>query len=192
MSDTAAQAPSAVADLEAQMAAARRGDADAFTDLFLASERHLRLLAYGVLRDASLVDDALQETALRAFRGLGRFRGEAHLATWLHRITVRVCLDMLSDAKHQTALAQRALPAESFVAAPDALLGDQARLAAALARLSPQQRAVVVVVLQLGFDINGAAAVLAIPRGTVASRLHAARQALMSALSEEDPDDPRA
>ena len=169
----------------AQLAAARRGDGDAFADLFLAHERRLRALAFGVLRDPDLVDDALQETALRAFRALGRFHGEALVGTWLHRITVRVCLDMIDDTRRQTALARRAegaRPRGLVVADPQAVVDDQTRLAAALAQLSPAQRAVVVVVLQLGFDLSTAATILAVPRGTVASRLYAARQVLMAAL----------
>ncbi len=169
------------AETDAQLKAARRGDGDAFVDLFMAHERRLRLLAFGVLRDADLVDDALQETALRAFRSLGRFRGEAAIGTWLHRIALRACLDMMADTQRQVALAQRAQAAEP-AAEPDAALDDKTRLARALAQLSPQQRSVVVVVLQLGFDLQSAATILAVPRGTVASRLYAARQALMTAL----------
>jgi RNA polymerase sigma-70 factor (ECF subfamily) len=176
------------AETDAQLKAARRGDGDAFVDLFMAHERRLRLLAFGVLRDPNLVDDALQETALRAFRSLGRFRGEARMGTWLHRIALRVCLDMIADTQRQVALAQRAQPTEPAAADPDAALDDQTRLARALAQLSPQQRSVVVVVLQLGFDLQSAATILAIPRGTVASRLYAARQALMTALHpQEEP-----
>jgi RNA polymerase sigma-70 factor (ECF subfamily) len=186
MTDTLPEAPVVAATLDRRVAAARRGDADAFVDLFLASERRLRLLAFGVLRDPDSVDDALQETALRAFRGLGRFRGEAQLATWLHRITVHVCLDMLAQAQRQAGLAQRMRPAQTVAAPPEAALDGQRRLSAALARLSPQQRAVVAVVLQLGFDTESAAAILEIPRGTVASRLHAARQALMAALASQE------
>ncbi len=175
------------AETDAQLKAARRGDGDAFVDLFMAHERRLRLLAFGVLRDADLVDDALQETALRAFRSLGRFRGEAAIGTWLHRITLRACLDMMADTQRQVTLAQRAQAVEP-AADPDATLDDQTRLAKALAQLSPQQRSVVVVVLQLGFDLQSAATILAVPRGTVASRLYAARQALMTALlSKEEP-----
>lgn len=174
------------AKTSAQLRAAKRGDDAAFVDLFLAHESQLRLLACGVLRDPGLVDDALQETALRAFRSLGRFRGEARLSTWLHRITYRVCLDLLAEARRQVTLAERAHAAAAWASDPEALLDDQARLAEALTGLSPQQRAVVVVVLQLGFDLRSAATILAVPRGTVASRLHAARQALMAALTTEE------
>ena len=170
------------AETDAHPKAAKGGNGDEFVDLFMAHERRLRLLAFGVLRDPDLVDDALQETALRAFRSLGKFRGEARVGTWLHRIALRVCFDMIADTKRQLALAERARPCEFAAADPDTALDEQNRLAKALAQLSPQQRAVVVVVLQLGFDLRSAATILAIPRGTVASRLHAARQELMAAL----------
>ena len=108
------------------------------------------------------------------------------MGTWLHRITVRVCLDMIDDARRQAALAQRARPVELAAADPDVAVDDHTRLAAALAQLSPAQRAVVVVVLQLGFDLTTAATILAVPRGTVASRLFAARQTLMAALDTRE------
>jgi RNA polymerase sigma-70 factor, ECF subfamily len=171
-----------ITETDAQLKAARRGDGDAFVNLFMAHERHLRLLAFGVLRDPDLVDDALQETALLAFRSLGRFRGEARIGTWLHRITLRVCLDMIADTQRQATLAERAQRTEPAGGDLAGALDDHTRLTRALAQLSPQQRAVVVVVVQLGFDLHSAATILAIPRGTVASRLYAARQALMTAL----------
>ena len=53
-------------ETDAHVEAARRGDGDAFIDLFMAHERRLRLLAFGVLRDSDLIDDALQETCAGA------------------------------------------------------------------------------------------------------------------------------
>ena len=84
--DGADDEPAAV--VQAQVAAARRGDADAFADLFMAHERRLRLLAFGVLRDPDLVDDALQETALRAFRALG---SSAARPAWARGCTASRC-----------------------------------------------------------------------------------------------------
>lgn len=178
-----------VTEIEKQLKAARRGDGDAFVDLFLAHERRLRALAFGVLRDPDLVDDALQEAALRAYRSLKKFRGDAQIGTWLHRITLTVCFDMIDEAHRQATLAQRSLPTRTTDPDPDTALDTQTRLAQALATLTAEQRAVAVVVLQLGFDLRSAATVLAIPRGTVASRLFAARQALAAALGPKEEDD---
>lgn len=57
-------------------------------------DRLLRLCAL-YLRDASLAQDAVQETFLRAFRSYGKYRGEAAAQTWLTSIAVNVCRDML-------------------------------------------------------------------------------------------------
>jgi RNA polymerase sigma-70 factor (ECF subfamily) len=174
---------------DTQLVAAHTKVGNDFVDRFMANERRLRLLAFGVLRDPDLVDDALQETALRAYRSLGRFRGDAKFGTWLHRITVRVCYDLIRETKRQATLAERSLQTRAGVPEPDAALDAHTRLAQALDTLTPEQRAVAVVVLQLGFDLRSAATILAIPRGTVASRLFAARQALAAALGSEEEDD---
>jgi RNA polymerase sigma-70 factor (ECF subfamily) len=63
-------------------------------------EAHRRSLTghcYRMLGSASDAEDAVQETFVRAWRGLERFEGRASMKTWLHRIATNVCLDALSD-----------------------------------------------------------------------------------------------
>jgi RNA polymerase sigma-70 factor (ECF subfamily) len=57
--------------------------------------RDVMLLCYRFLGSVAEAEDAAQETAFRAWRARDRFRGEASLRTWLHRIAARVCLDLL-------------------------------------------------------------------------------------------------
>jgi RNA polymerase sigma-70 factor (ECF subfamily) len=63
--------------------------------------RDVILLCYRFLGSLAEAEEAAQETALRAWRARGEFRGEASLRTWLHRIAARVCLDLLRARKRR-------------------------------------------------------------------------------------------
>jgi RNA polymerase sigma-70 factor (ECF subfamily) len=164
------------------LAAARAGDRTAFASLFLAYEPRLRVLAHRVLRDVDLVEDALQEGALRALRSLDRFEGRASFGTWLYHITYAASIDLLRKRRASDH------DAESFelpVRDPAELAVAHLDLAAALDGLTVEQRVVVLLCLQLGFDYRSAADVVGIPEGTVASRLANARTVLLAALGGE-------
>src|SRR5580704_42177 len=85
----------AVQDDQTTLEAARAGDEAAFARLVDPHRRALRAHCYrfsGSLHDA---EDLLQESLLRAWRGLGSFEGRSGLATWLFKVSTRVCLDAL-------------------------------------------------------------------------------------------------
>lgn len=77
------------------VAAARRGDRDAFADLVRAHHPNVYGLCLGMLGDPAAADDAAQEAFLAAWKGLASFKGEAAFGTWLHRIAANKCLDLL-------------------------------------------------------------------------------------------------
>ena len=162
---------------------ARDGDHEAFTAVVRLYDRRLRGLAYRVLGDPDGMDDALQEAYVRAFRALPRFRGDARIGTWLFRITYNACLDELARKRKVTHVPLDEL-VEQASAGPDPgeAYGARAELASAFAALSEDERAVVFLVDVEGFDYAGAAQILGVPVGTVASRLNHARRALRSAL----------
>ena len=78
---------------------AQRGDHGAFHEIVDHYEGRLRVLAYHLLRDADQMNDALQDTFVKAWSGLPGFRGDAELGTWLHQICYRICLDYLRRQK---------------------------------------------------------------------------------------------
>jgi RNA polymerase sigma-70 factor (ECF subfamily) len=108
-------------------------------------------------------------------------------AAWLYRIVYRCCLDELRGRRRR-----RETPGlvEEVLATHDEDAVESLAVAAALAELRPDARAVVLLVSVIGLDYETAAAALRIPRGTVASRLNAARAQLREALlrGEEDRD----
>jgi RNA polymerase sigma-70 factor (ECF subfamily) len=111
------------------------------------------------------------------------FRGDARIGTWLFRITYNACLDELARKRKVTHV-----PLDELVeqASGEPEPGDalQARrdLATSFAALSKAERAVVFLVDVQGFDYSGAAELLEVPVGTVASRLNRARRSLRSGL----------
>lgn len=148
-------------------------------------ERHgprLRGVAFAMLGGPDAVDDVLQEAFVRAYRKLpGRFESERQEAAWLYKIVVRCCLNELRRRRRRPAVP--GLPEEEAIAAaeePSAVLA----VADALAQLPVDQRAVVLLVDLAGFDYEAAASVLCVPRGTVASRLNAARSRLRAVMRE--------
>ena len=161
---------------------------------------------YRMLGSAFEADDAVQETLLRAWKGLSRFEGRAALRSWLYRIATNVCLDMIAGRERRARpmdLGPAREPIESNLAtlpevtwiepAPDALVlhddGDPADVAvaretiklafvAALQHLPPKQRAVLILCEVLRWQASEAAELLETSVASVNSALQRARATL--------------
>lgn len=168
------------AELLAAMAA---GERDALRVLY---DRHAPWLVVRLARrcaDAGVVDEVVQDTFLAAWRQAARYRASGEVAAWLWGIAIRRLLDRFR---------RRSLPTTALVPDVDAarsaedevLLGVQyGDLAGALARLSPEFRAVVQATILDGLTTREAAALLGIPAGTVKTRMLRARAQLREALA---------
>jgi len=161
--------------------AARLGDHAAFATLLRRHDDQMRALAWSILRDRSAMDDALQDAYVKAYRSLGRFRGESRFSTWLHRIVYRTCLDHVRRRRPTDPWPE----VEPAVSAEDP--ADRLTLQRAIAALDPETAAALVLVDRDGHSYEEAGVVLGIPTGTVASRLHRGRRALRVALGAPDP-----
>ena len=163
------------------------GDPDAFGELFGRHRDRLWAVAVRTLRDPDDAADALQEAMISAFRRAGDFRGDAAVTTWLHRIVVNTCLDLLrrrairpavpsGDDAVLDALGQRAgAPDADPTSARDTALD----VGAALQLLPAEQRAALVLVDMMGFSVATAAEVLGVSPGTVKSRCARGRARLL-------------
>ena len=78
----------------AVLAAAQRGDREAFVGVLRHYESRLRVIAFHHLQDQQLMEDVLQEVAIRAYRALPAFRWESSVGTWLCRLAYDTCVDV--------------------------------------------------------------------------------------------------
>src|SRR6266540_5691383 len=111
------------------LTAARAGDEHAFVQLTAPLRRRLHVHCYRMLGSVHDADDALQETLLRAWRGIGRFEPRAPVSAWLYRIATNVCLRMLEQrSRRQTAVDAHLEPYPDWILeqAPSPLAGPEA------------------------------------------------------------------
>jgi RNA polymerase sigma-70 factor (ECF subfamily) len=163
----------------------QRGDEGAFRDLTLAIGPRLLGVAFGVLRDRSLAEDATQRTLLQVWQKLPRLRDPAKFEGWCYRILVRACW---AEAKKQRRwISGEVVGSHHEPVAPDAygVVAERDQLESGFRRLSVDQRAVIVLHHYLGLTIDETAEALDIPVGTARSRLYRAVQSMRSALEAD-------
>ena len=154
-------------------------------------ERHtprVQRIASQVIGDLEEARDAAQESLVKLCTRLRQFRGEAQFATWLHRLVVNTCRDRLARQRiRQTEPLDFADEPAGEDGDPSraALLADKRReLAAALARLSADQRLVVVLRDVCGLTYEEISRVARMPVGTAKCYVHRARARLRVRLEE--------
>jgi RNA polymerase sigma-70 factor, ECF subfamily len=197
----------ATASLTADLRAARRGDQAAFERLIGPRRAELQAHCYRMLGSSADSEDALQETLLRAWRGLPSFEGRSSLRSWLYRIATNVCLRMIErrpkrvlpidygppSDPHDRAegpLVERvwiepypdeALRLEDGPASPEARYEQresvELALLAALQHLPGRQRAVLLLRDVLGFSPGEIAKALEATPASVSAALQRARRA---------------
>jgi RNA polymerase sigma-70 factor (ECF subfamily) len=165
---------------------ARRGDRDAYERLARASADRMYAVAYQITRHPDRADDALQQALVAMWRDLPSLRDAARFEGWTYRLVVRACLMELRRRRRATVVE---LPADDLIPgavdpATEIALRDQ--LQRALATLTPDHRAVIVLRHLAGLSLDEIADALAVPYGTVASRLHHATRALRAAIESGD------
>jgi RNA polymerase sigma-70 factor (ECF subfamily) len=164
---------------------AQQGDREAFGALVQTDGDRCMAIAFRILRDVALAEDAVQTAFVAAWRELHGLRDPARFEPWLHRILVRCCY---AEAKRhrQRAANLLAIPREDTYAPDDILtVHDRDQLERGFRRLAPEQRAVVVFHHYMGYSHSEVADHLGIPVGTVKSRLRYATSALRGALEAD-------
>ena len=169
----------------ARIEAAQHGDEAAFVDLVRSRGDRLFALAHRILRDVDRAEDALQDALVIAWRDLRGLRDPDRFDAWVTKVVTNVCISQAMRERRRT-VNLRVLPIDG-PAAPDELasLVDRDQLERGFRRLSPDERAILVLHHYAGYPLVDIAELLGLPAGTVRSRLHHAHRAMRAALDAE-------
>ncbi len=175
---------------------AQRGDAGAFRVLVERYQRRIYQLALGMVKDPDEAMDIVQETFVRVHKYLPSFKGDSSFFTWTYRIATNLCLDAARKRgrTERVDLEEGEAEVEAGMDPPSAALAGPQRAALnnelkekldeALASLSENHRAILVLREVEGLSYEELAKVLGIRKGTVMSRLFHARLKMQNKLRE--------
>lgn len=177
---------------QATIAQATAGDLDAFNRLVLAYQNLAYSVAYRTLQDEDAAADAVQESFIKAFRGLRGFQGGS-FKSWMIRIVVNTCYDVLrskqrrptdslddmpDDGEHSVQLEDPAESPESYIQRREL----SQLIEAGITRLPPDQRLVLTLCDVHGYAYEEISEMTGMPMGTVKSRINRARAKLRDYL----------
>jgi RNA polymerase sigma-70 factor (ECF subfamily) len=167
---------------------ATSGDGQALDVLVTRYTPRVNRLAAQLFEDLEEARDAAQESLVKLCTRLRQFRGEAQFATWLHRLVVNTCRDRMASQRvrrTEPLLFEEQAVDEASDPSTLAALADLRRdVAEALARLSPKQRAAVILKDSFGLPYADVARLASIPVGTAKCYVHRARARVKAHLEE--------
>ena len=180
---------------------AGEGDRDAFRELFERYQRRVLSVVMGMLHDRDAALDVTQDTFIKAYRSIDRFKGEASFYTWIYRIAVNLAIDWQRREWRRPMAAPTRSPSgdgpeedaidrigdetpgnDPFLATRDRQLRERVR--EAIEELTPDHKAVILLREVVGLSYDEISRAMQCSIGTVMSRLHYARKKLQKRLKE--------
>jgi RNA polymerase sigma-70 factor (ECF subfamily) len=175
----------------------RRGDKEAFRELVERYQRKVLSVALGMVHHREDALELTQETFVKAYENLRKFKGESSIYTWLYRIVVNLAIDSRRrERRHPTtSLEDRPGGGEDLEASlPDQRMSDPyqqvtsheigERVTQAINELTPDHKAVILLREVEGLSYEEISRVMQCSKGTVMSRLHYARKKLQAKLRD--------
>lgn len=165
--------------------ACQGGESEAFGRLVERYQRDVYRLCYRYVNDHHDANDLAQEVFLKAYRAIGRFRGDSAFSTWLYRIAVNTCLNFRSARRPPQEPIDEQLPDGAPGAGAEVERAEQARrVRAAVARLPERQRATLILKVYHELTHEEVAGVLGSSVGTVKANLFHALANLRRLLAD--------
>jgi len=162
---------------------AKGGDAEAFGMLYQTHAQDMYRYALYALGNESLAQDAVQEAAMAALKGIGSLRNADSFKPWLFRILANKCKRMLRGKYNAVQAAQSLDERFGELAADDPPLGRALELRQAMAALPQAEREIVLLSVLEGYDSQEISRTLGIPAGTVRSKLSRALAKMRKEIS---------
>jgi len=158
-------------DREAVLAC-QRGEREAFDRLVTRYQRDVYRLCYRYVNNHHDANDLAQEAFLRAYKAIGRFRGDSSFSTWLYRIAVNACLNFRASRKPAAEPLPEGLPDPAVPALDRVERDEQSRLVRqAVSRLPEKQRATLILKIYHDLTHEEVAGILGSSVGTVKANL---------------------
>lgn len=166
---------------------AARGDHEAFDALVRFASNRLYGIAYRILRDQHLAEDALQGALITIWNELPRLRDPDRFDAWTYRLIVRAAMTEARRAGRGRGTAALRPDDAEPARGPDEIgaVADRDLLERGFQRITPEQRAVLVLQHYAGLSLAEIADAIGIPIGTAGSRLHYAARALRAAIDAD-------
>jgi len=145
----------------------------------------MKSLAYQLLRNTADAEDAIQETFLRAYRGMAGFRGGSSFSTWCYRVLFNTCRDMMRHKRSKRRNPEEEWPGDHVLRDVSSNAGDHAlrlTLERCVAALPFRSRAVFLLFEVEGFKHREISRILEIPEGTSKTLLFEAKKGLQKAM----------
>ena len=165
---------------------AKKGNRSAFTELIARYENTVSKTVIGMLGHCDEVDDVGQETFIRFYKSLDRFRGDAGLGTYLTRIAINLSLNEIKKRKRSNSRYERINEnhlSNEFSGRDESETNDTKEIVdRALKALDPKFRSVVILRMIQGYSTKETSRILKIPQGTVLSRMARAQIKLKEIL----------
>lgn len=164
---------------------AQSGDAAAVEELLSRYEERIFKLAARFFSDPQDAGDVAQEAMIRIYERLGSYSWRAAFSTWIYRITVNLCIDETRRRKKQAVQGLSENLVSSQTGPEEKVVRDETsrQVRAAIASLSPEHRAVLVLREIEGLEYGEIGVILGLANGTVKSRLNRARDAFRKQFS---------
>lgn len=167
----------------------KNGDEEAFAELIEQYKLPIYKTAKSILKDEDDVCDAIQDTALSIYKNIKNLKNEKHFKTWVIRITINKCYDILTKHKLNN---EKILKAQTNLLEMHTDFDNNVILQTDLQKtidlLEEDLKVVTILYYYNDLSISEIADILNIPKGTVKSRVFRAREKLYEMLSKEEVD----